>query len=299
MYCALDIGGTQIKQAYVTKEGELSDVKTTDTPKTKQQFLACIENILNELPDTCQGVGISCPGKIDTTTKTVYHGGSLTFLDHFSFADFFEKIGCTLPVAVQNDGKAAILGEYWLGSLQGIRQAVGLTLGTGVGGGLLVDGKLLEGKNFQAGEFSFILNHPSLPDKQVMTGAQLSAARFIKQAARLLELEDITDGQTVFEHLNKNSSKSLYDLFEGYCFQIASLLFNLQCIFDPEKIVIGGGISAQSLLIAEINRQYAKILNHDAFYQQTFTPVVIEACQFQNHANCLGAVYALRTELSS
>lgn len=299
MFRALDIGGTQIKQADVTKEGKLLTTTTASTPKNKSAFLSFLRDMLHELPEDCEGIGISCPGKIDTATKTVYHGGSLDFLDGFCFAEVFTDLGCTLPLALQNDGKAAVLGEYWLGNLKTVKNGIVVTLGTGVGGGILIDGNVLEGKNFQAGEFSFLLNQIGLPEKQTMFGANLSAANFIKRVATRLELEDLTDGKAVFEAIKQQDHPEVNALFEDYCFAIAVFSFNLQIMFDPDKILIGGGISAQSCLVAEIKRQYQKIHTHNAFYQHTFEPVTIEACAFQNQANLLGAVYPLRTKLSA
>ena len=298
MFRAIDIGGTQIKQADIDENGEISSSTEVETPKTKSAFLACLDKVIDSLPKECQGIGISCPGKIDTQTKTVYHGGSLEFLDQFSFADYFGEKNCEIPLAVQNDGKAAVLGEYWLGNLEGTQIGIALTLGTGVGGGIMIDGKVLEGKNFQAGEFSFLLNRAAWPAKETMIGADLSAARFIKRAAKILELTDTTDGKKVFNALSTSANPELLELFEEYCFKIAALLLNLQIMFDPEKIVIGGGISAQAKLLEEINHQYTQLLQHNPFYQQSLEPVKIETCRFQNRANLLGAIYPLRTELS-
>lgn len=299
MFRAIDIGGTQIKQADIDENGEISTNTTVETPKNKSAFLAFLDKVIDSLPKECQGIGISCPGKIDTQTKTVYHGGSLEFLDQFSFADYFNKKNCELPIAIQNDGKAAALGEYWLGNLQEVQIGIALTLGTGVGGGILIDGKVLEGKNFQAGEFSFLLNRAAWPEKETMIGADLSAARFIKRAAKILELTDTTDGKKVFSALSTSANPEVVQFFEEYCFKIAALLLNLQIMFDPEKIVIGGGISAQTQLLEGINHQYTQLLHHNPFYQHSLEPVKIEACRFQNRANLLGAIYPLRTESSS
>ena len=116
-----------------------------------------------------------------------------------------------MPLAVTNDGKAAALAEWWLGNLKGIQNGAAITLGTGLGGGVIVEGKLIQGAHFQAGELSFLLNatkrsdapeNAEQPNNQGLTLQQLagfsgSAVAMIRRSAQLLGLADLADCEAV------------------------------------------------------------------------------------------------------
>ena len=132
-----------------------------------------------------------------------------------------------MPLAVTNDGKAAALAEWWLGNLKGIQNGAAITLGTGLGGGVIVEGKLIQGAHFQAGELSFLLNatkrsdapeNAEQPNNQGLTLQQLagfsgSAVAMIRRSAQLLGLADLADGKAVFDAINQKSHRS------GRCLQ--------------------------------------------------------------------------------
>lgn len=160
------------------------------------------KKIIQNFEGKINGVGISCPGRIDKKTGCVYNGGALTFLHNVGLRAFVEE-SFKLPCAVSNDGKAAALAELWLGNLKNIQNGAAITLGTGVGGGLIMNGKLIEGSHFQAGELSFLLRTPEKVDRTNTIGYTGSAVHFIETAAKKLQLEDQNDGTRVFEAINK------------------------------------------------------------------------------------------------
>lgn len=154
-FLSFDVGGTRIKYALITDKREIIEKNSTHTPDNGQEFWQKIDEIIESYKSTISGIAFSVPGRVDTEKGIIYIGGALPYLKDIHIKDvFFEKYG--LPVAVVNDAKAAALAEVWHGSLKGIKDGAVIVLGTGVGGGLILDGKLRNGSHFQAGELSFL-----------------------------------------------------------------------------------------------------------------------------------------------
>lgn len=291
-YLGIDIGGTHIKCAKVYSNGEIEEKHKIDTPLDLDECLNQIDQLycLYEREDIIS-VAVSLPGKVDSKEGIVYFGGSLEYLHQFNFRKHFKEQynkNCTII----NDGKAAALCELWLGNLKDSTNGIVLTLGTGVGGGIILDGKLYQGNNFQAGEFSFINKNVFDMDNKNITGYELSAVNFVENCSKLLGLPKPYDGRIVFEEIQKHTNKELTELFCDYCRAIVNLIINLQAILDVDKILIGGGISEQSILIEEINNQYFLIRERSVFYGQAFEALEIDSCAYKNDSNILGAVFA-------
>lgn len=290
-YLGIDIGGTYIKYAMVDSTGTIGTVSKQETSKNLDELKESLIRIVTMLPHKIAGVGISCPGRVDITTGTVYNGGSLPFLHGFSFENFFSE-HFKLPCTVSNDGKAVALAELWLGNLVGEFNAAAVVLGTGVGGGIIVDGKLLQGGNFQAGEFSFLLRSPELINRKNIVGTTGSAVNFICNCADILNLSK-HDGEGVFEALLSGENFEVNNLFKKYCREIAVLIMNLQATLDIEKVVIGGGISTQDLFIKGVKQEYRECREKFTLWDQSWEEVVIQPCKYRSNANLLGAIYQM------
>lgn len=289
-YLSIDIGGTYIKYAHIDRAGNIESVDKKKTPNNLEALLEVLTEICEPVKNLVRGVGISCPGRVDVTNGVVYNGGALPFLHGFSFRDFFND-NFDLECAVINDGKAAALSEVWLGNLKGIANGAAIVLGTGVGGGIIVNGELAQGSHFQAGELSFLLRSPGAANLENIIGFTGSAVTFVKAAAQQLKLQDESDGIAVFEAINSKQNLEVTRLFEQYCREIAFIILNLQAILDIEKVVIGGGVSTQETLIKEINNQYIWIRESSELFSTSFDPVTIAPCSFRNNSNLLGAIY--------
>lgn len=296
-YLSIDIGGTNIKSALIDRSGNILSKTRTKTPKELSGFLAAIHEIVAEHHHDIRGIAFSTPGKVDTHTGKISFGGALPFLNGVSLKDELAE-AFDLPVSIINDGKAAALAELWLGNLQGVDHGAAITLGTGLGGGIILDGRLIEGAHFQAGELSFMLNASRTADSEKVDGLTVqqlygfsgSAVAMIREAAEQLALADLSDGETVFDAINQRDAR-VWPLFTAYCREIACVILNVQSVIDLSCYVIGGGISAQDIVIEEIRRQYSQIQESLPLLKQTLTTPAIRACKFQNDANILGALY--------
>ena len=291
---AIDFGGTQVKSALVSEEFALEkSLPTQSSPQTLNQSLDVIDQLVTSVKVALTGIAISVPGTVDTDEGVIYHGGLLRFFHGFRIKDILEA-KYHLPVTALNDGKAAALAELAMGYLQGVTNGAALVLGPGLGGGLIINGKLFQGSHFQAGELTFLL--PVQMEKvnpSQMRGTTLSAVGFITKVNEVLGNSDLKDGLAAFKAINAGD-ETVYPLFESYCRTLTITILNLQSIFDMETFVLGGGISAQPVLIEEVNRQFDKVHHEIDFIGKIIKRPKIVACHHHNGANLIGAAYFLK-----
>ncbi|BBD48332.1 transcriptional regulator / sugar kinase NagC [Lactobacillus paragasseri] len=288
-YLSIDIGGTNVKYAELNNAGNIIEQGKIKTSHDKEQFLKNIDQIVEKyVKKKIKGIAFCAPGKIAHTK--IHFGGALPFLDGIDFAVRYKKYD--IPVTVINDGKASVLAENWLGSLKDMQNCAAITLGTGVGGGIIVNGKLLNGAHFQAGELSFLQLNMKEPGFDGFAGGYASAVQMIRNVNEAIENDDETDGLAAFEAINNGNEKAK-KIFDEYCKRIAAIIIDIQAVVDLDAIAIGGGISAQPIVVQGINQAYDKVLADNELIRKTFTrPKIVEA-KFKNGANLYGALYNL------
>lgn len=291
---AIDFGGTQVKSALVSEEFALEkSLPTQSSPQTLNQTLDVIDYLVTSVKVALTGIAISVPGTVDTDEGVIYHGGLLRFFHGFRIKDILEA-KYHIPVTALNDGKAAALGELAMGHLQGVTNGAALVLGSGLGGGLIINGKLFQGSHFQAAELTFLLPvQMAKVNPSQMRGTTLSAVGFITRVNEVLGNADLKDGREAFKEINARN-EAVYPIFEAYCRSLAITILNLQSIFDMEIFVLGGGISAQPVLIEEVNRQFDKVRHEIDFIGKIIKRPKIVACHHHNGANLIGAAYFLK-----
>lgn len=284
-YLSIDIGGTDIKYAILDQTGKILDQDKIKTTRDKENFLSSVDQIVNKYIGKINGIAFCAPGKI--ANNTIHFGGSLPFLDGVNFAERYQNL--EIPVSVINDGKASVLAENWLGSLKNIDDCASVTLGTGVGGGIIVNGKLLNGFHSQAGELSFM--QLNLQDETMtgMAGGYASAVKMIEDVNKAVGNTQIDDGFAAFDAIKAGDSKA-EQIFKAFCKRIAFLILNLQSVVDLQKIAIAGGISAQPAVIEGINNAYDEILSKNDLLRTTLIKPEIVVAKFKNNANILGAL---------
>lgn len=289
MYLVIDIGGTLIKYANMSDTGEIINKgKLASEREDLSLFQAKLFSIIESYRiDELKGIAISCPGTIDVHTGIIYYGGLLPFLHEVNLVEVLEqKYG--VPVSIENDGKCAALAELWLGSIKEKKHAVVLILGSGVGGGIIIDGKIHHGAHLFAGEVSYVMHDLNLENRQGRYfGLDCSAVQMIEKIATLKELDDKKDGEAVFQFIKQNDEQA-NQVFDEYCLVLASQILNLQSILDPECFAIGGGISSQAILFERISWAINEVKRANPFLR--VNPEIV-ACQFRSDANLYGALY--------
>lgn len=291
---AIDFGGTQVKSALVSEDFVLAkSLPTQSSPKTLDQALDVIDHLVTSVEVDLSGLAISVPGTVDTEEGVIYYGGLLRFFHGFRVKETLQA-KYHLPVAALNDGKAAALAELATGHLKEVTNGAALVLGSGLGGGIIINGKLFQGSHFQAGELTFLLPlQMEKIDPSLMQGTTLSAVGLITKVNEILASPDLKDGLLAFKAINAKK-EAVYPIFETYCRNLAITILNLQTIFDMETFVIGGGISAHPILIEEVNRQFDKVHHEIDFIGKIIKRPKIVACHHHNGANLIGAAYFLK-----
>lgn len=288
-YLSIDIGGSSIKFGLMDHAGQIISRGKVTTPQKLDPFVKQILALVSQYVSQIKGVAICAPGKIDPHDGLIYYGGALPFLDKLSLPEtIHQHFGNDLIVTVENDGKCAALSELWLGNLHGIDNGAAVVLGTGVGGGLILDGHLYRGTHFQAGELSFLPSYGA-PNDIVNNnyGINGSAVKMVAKIAKHYG-SDTGDGLRAFKKIKKGK-KFAKKVFNNYCRQIAEMIFAIQSIIDVQRYVIGGGISAQPIVAKRIHHYLKKMVKRQATISH---PEVVTA-HFHNDANLYGALYNL------
>lgn len=282
----IDIGGTTIKIA-TWKNNQLQDIHAVKTPKELEAFYTVLTNEVNNIKNktSIKGVAISSPGAVDKDAGIIRGASALPYIHNFKIVDELEK-RFDLPVSIENDANSAALGELAESSGQGCNSMAFFVIGTGIGGALIIDHKIWHGAHLYGGEFGYM----------IINGKQLSTlASPVAMAKRYNEQTNSNlDGKTVFalaDQGDKIAKKERQTLIHS----LAVAIFNIQHSFDPEKIVLGGGISNNPELIPLLNEEIKKI--RSSIEIATVNPHIV-LCKLKSNANLRGAVADFEQEFN-
>jgi glucokinase len=283
----IDLGGTNIKIAVVSHDGEVLDHSTCETADDAGCWAETIKQKIAETQNQRGGpathIGLAAPGLAARDGLSIVNmQGRLRGLEGLVWTDFLQT---TRPVMVLNDAHAALLGEVWKGAAAGYRNVVMLTLGTGIGGAILADGRLLKGHMGRAGHLGHVsLNPDGLPDivgtpgslEQMIGNCTLrdrSAGRFTS-TRRLVEA-----------HLTGDSNAT--DIWLRSIYQLAVGVSSIINAFDPEVFILGGGIArAGAALFAPLAGFMEQLEWRPLGHRVLILPAALT-----DHAGALGAVY--------
>ncbi len=289
-YLGIDVGGTAIKYALMNEESTILSKGEVETPKTNlEDFIQTISHLYQRHPEV-SGIAMSAPGRIDANKGYMFTGGALShYIIECPLADLIqEKVH--VPVTIDNDAKCAASAELWKGSLQNVDCGMVLTIGTGIGGGVVVNGKVHRGYNFASGEVSGLPTtiHPQNDPFDVWARIN-STGNLVKAYALAKKCDPKEVNGKIFFDAIQNEDADAQKILEDFAESFAYGLFTIQTILDTETIAIGGGISAQSILIETIKAKLEGI-----FTQLTWAPqkmMKIVPCAFGNDSNLIGALY--------
>lgn len=272
----IDIGGTSVKLGYFTKEGELLNKWEIPT-RTEHSGSYILEDVAQSIElfitdnkinrEDIIGLGIGVPGPV-TEDGTVLRCVNLGW-GVFNVAEKMEEI-TGFKTKVNNDANVAALGEMWQGGGKGYKSLIMVTLGTGVGGGVIVNNEIITGTRGAAGEIGHIKvnlkeeivcncgNRGCLEQYASATGVVREAKRLLDKTSEessLRTLENIT-AKDIFDHAKQGDAIAI-ELVEILGEYLGLALANVAAVVDPEVFVIGGGVSkAGDILITTIEKHY-------------------------------------------
>jgi glucokinase len=268
--CGIDVGGTKIAGGVVDEHGTILEELRVESPATDVPAIeAAIEKLVTELSTrhAIEAVGVGAAGYIDKARAVVLFAPNLAWRDLDLKADLEQTLH--LPVVVENDANAAAWGEYKFGAGKGHRNVICITLGTGLGGGIIIGNKLRRGRFGVAAEFGHIR---VVPDgllcgcgsqgcwEQYASGRAL--VRYAKQranatpenAAVLLALGDGTVDGIEGKHISaaaRQGDPVAIDSFRELARWAGAGLADLASLFDPSAFIVGGGVSDEGELVLD------------------------------------------------
>lgn len=288
-YLAIDVGGTFTKYAVITDECLiLVKDKRPTVVEPLDAFITSLVNIYEEYRGRVDGIALSMAGIIDSETGFMYTGGNLTCITNLNIVEVLEN-RCGVHVTVENDAKCAALAEVWKGALMDVNDAVVVVCGTGVGGAVIHERKVMKGIHNMTGEFSYVMTDAKPEynlDNSLAGNTSIKCLMQMVSKCTGIPAEEL-DGEKVFSMANCGDEKAVEGIRE-YVKHLAIQINNYQFILDPEKIVIGGGISVQPLFLQMIKEELKKI---NAVYPWDLPIADVAVCKFFNDANLIGAVY--------
>lgn len=306
MYCVgIDIGGMSVKAGVVDKHGNLlkKGRVVTDVAGGEDKIIADIGALVKSLVDPKDrefiGIGIGCPGAVNSATGFVDKAYNL----HWTNVALAEKLSAYVnrPIKVSNDANVAALGEAMYGVGRMYTDTIVLTLGTGVGGGIILNGKLYEGNEGKGGELGHMVievgGEPCTCGRFGCMEAYCSASALIRETkkamlankhSRMWEYSpdlDKVDGRTSFEccKLGDSAAKAVVDNYVKY---LGESMLNFANIFRPQAIILGGGVCAQGEYLVDMLKEYCQKRNYGFAGMPRFNILV---AQLGNDAGIIGA----------
>lgn len=275
----VDLGGTTVKLAFLTEEGDI--VTKWEIPTNKKdsgKYIAsdiakAIKQKQNELNCDLLSIGMGVPGPVDFENGVVINGVNIGWVNFPIKKELQNESG--LSVVVDNDANIAALGEMWKGAGNGAKDVVAVTLGTGVGGGVIANGKIVHGKKAAAGEIGHITSvisggAPCNCGKMGCLETIASATGIARIAIEKIKESDMKGA--LAEYYQKNGEVSAKEVFAFYntdeiarevveeiSLHLGFALANVANTLNPEKIVIGGGVSkAGNDLLKSVDKYFKK-----------------------------------------
>ena len=293
MILSIDIGGTAVKMGLVDHSGNIharhEASVSFDGYQTPILTTVLIEAkaFLQRENTEIEGIGVSATGQVDDTSGIVI--GTNGSIPHYEGARIKEALEAEfhVPAHVLNDANAAALGEAFTGSAKDMQHVLMLTLGTGVGGGIILNGKIFGGTRGIAGELGhFTLYQDGVPcscGKRGCFEQYASTTALVKKAKKETGETDL-NGKIIFERA-ASGDRTMLKILDSWIDDIAAGITGLVHIFNPQMILIGGGVSAQEeLLIAPLRE---KVLS--GVMPRFAEGLRIERASLSNDAGIIGA----------
>ena len=309
----IDLGGTNIVAGVVDKKYKIVAKASCKTavPRPESEICDSMAEVAKKAVekakltmDDIESVGIGVPGAVNPKTGIIEYSANLFFHNWEVVQMMEERLG--KKVHIENDANAAALGEYLAGSAKGARNAVAITLGTGVGGGIIIDGKIYSGSNFAGAELGHMV---IVKDGKECACGRRGCWETYASATGLINLtkQKILSEKLEFSYMlklcdgdiNKVNGRTAFDamrdgdptaksVVEEYISYLSCGLVNIINIFQPDVLCIGGGISNEGENLLGPVRSYVE---RERCTKHNDKQTVICKCTLGNDAGIIGAAY--------
>ncbi|MDT2748469.1 ROK family glucokinase [Streptococcus parauberis] len=312
----IDLGGTTVKFGILTLDGQVQEkwaIETNILEDGKHIVPDIVASIKHRLDlygltkDDFLGIGMGSPGAVDREKNTVTGAFNLNWKDTQEVGSVIEaEVG--IPVAIDNDANVAALGERWVGAGENNPDVIFMTLGTGVGGGIIADGNLIHGVAGAGGEIGHMIvetengfactcgSHGCLETVASATGV-VKVARLLaesyegdSQIKKAIDNGEAVTSKDIFEAA-KNGDTFADSVVEKVSFYLGLASANMSNILNPDSVVIGGGVSAAGEFLRSRVEKYFMTFTFPQVRQST----KIKIAELGNDAGIIGAASLART----
>jgi glucokinase len=298
LYAGFDLGGTKLKYGLIDETGKIVHRGEKDSPLQILDLLQLIEKIWKDLnkryPKTIKAVGFGFPGVICSKTHKVLQSPNYQDLDNFDLVPALSRF-FKVPFTINNDANMAAYGEYKMGSGQGAHSLMLLTIGTGLGTGLILEGKIWQGVCGFGGELGHaVVNRNGERCNCGSRGCletETSGPKIIKNYIRLNKKNELIDAKEIDRRAKKGDRNALkaFDIAGRFLGIGLSIAINL---LNPELILLGGGVMEAGDLILKPAVEEAKRRS----FQASFDCCRIEPASLGNKAGFIGSAFLAKEQ---
>ncbi|VXC09387.1 glucose kinase [Bacillus sp. 349Y] len=310
----VDLGGTTTKIAFLSTYGEILhkwEIPTDKSDSGKHIIVHIAKSIdakleqLDVKKEQLIGIGMGAPGPVEKTRGIIYEAINLGWGEHTPLKDLIER-ETGLQAVIDNDANCAALGEMWKGAGNGAKDLVCVTLGTGVGGGVITNGEIVHGIRGAGGEIGHFTVVPKggyscncgktgcLETVASATGVVRIAREKLKSSTEDSVLRDLKaiGSKQVFDAARTGDSLAL-KIVDQLAYYLGLSLANLGNAVNPEKIVIGGGVSKAGKTLLDPVMNYFKRFA----FPKVRTSTTIDIATLENDAGVIGAAWLVKNAL--
>lgn len=317
-FVGVDLGGTTTKLAFINGYGEIVvkwEIATDKTDNGKNIIINIAKTIDHKLLELdvdkskLIGLGMGAPGPVNSKTGVIYNAVNLGWTEPFPLGDLIE-VETSLQAVIDNDANCAALGEMWKGAGNGAKDIVCVTLGTGVGGGVIANGQIVQGVSGAAGEIGHITavpvgGSPCNCGKNGCLETIASATGIVRLATEMLN-KGLNSGELIDIYKREGfiTAKNIFDcalngdqtaktIIDEVAFHLGLVLANTANTLNPEKIVIGGGVSkAGEVLLTPIKANFDKFS-----FQRVKESTELAIATLGNDAGVIGAAWLIKNKV--
>ena len=316
IFGGIDIGGTSVKVGFVDNNGKIlcSDLFHVEKIKDYKNFLKTLHNsiisLIAHLDNNIiiQGYGVGCPGRINSQEgKVIWCKGKREYIENKPLGPDLSSL-LNKPVVCDNDVNSIVLGEALFGKGKNLDIVIGLTFGTGVGGGIVINGDIIRGEHFTAGHFGYMSQdstgrkHESGNSGAVEIHASHSGVMYKIREAMRLDIkttlkEKLNENDFGFKHIYEESARGdefSIRLVKDLENEMSILITNLVFAFDPSIILVGGGLlKAEKSILSRVRK---KIKKRISFLESK--EIIIEPMSSYDKVGILGGAALAKRELN-
>lgn len=289
-FMVYDIGGSAVKWSLINIEGRIIRSGLLNIADDIEVFLNILAEEVNEYKEefNIEGIAVSAPGAVDSETGIITSKSAVPYLFGVNIKERLSEI-TGLKVEVENDANCAALGECWLGAAKDNDDSAFIVCGTGIGGAIVKNKSIHRGNHMHGGEFGFCIVESDVSNNKMLNWSEVGSTYALVKAIagrKGIPVHEF-NGKKAFELYDLGDAIAVEEINKFFTYMAIGIV-NIQYIYDPEVIIIGGAISERNGLIEEVKKKVQYILK-DNEYAKVIPNV--KRCIHGNNANKLGALF--------